>query len=569
MESLYVYGAGSLTKFFLPLIQRYYNVLAVLDSNPDKVGTTICGVPVLPVQSDKSIPVCICIRNIESALETLGAYSFSDILFVMGLEVDGYGVIFRYQQGMTLTETALCAEPVNVLLSDAWNIETAQWTETSQQFDPDIPRVFNLALFPDEGQMGGPMATNRNLMNANLNYGAVDNFFSVNTTQIVVPCGYLKNLRKTTQEIRIKTNREEADLFARLSKGMPVYNHISSIWRRFLIGEWLLKKADNIFQFCERDVFLVNDFRDAQAFANVLPRCKHVLIGYHEQGALSSVMNRSGAEKEFYDRVQLDHLSTFSDWIFPSYGTYDGFVNTASEDMRLKLRGINRHIAYNGFNKRALKPECIDEETAFLMRMLQEKKQNRLVFISASILYNNKGVEQVPLVLKRIKEQFGIDIFWLLIGDGEKHAAVEESITQNLNEEEFFWQKERLSTQDNLFNLFNIADFYIMMHRVSVFDLSTLQAMAYGCVPVLSDVGGNKEFCAFGNGALIGMNTTRLDENLGKLLKDRPFLQSMKEKNTQIVETEFNDEVFLRRYVDIFQKQDKGDDKNDLIRCFT
>lgn len=40
----------------------------------------------------------------------------------------------------------------------------------------------------------------------------------------------------------------------------------------------------------------------------------------------------------------------------------------------------------------------------------------------------------------------------------------------------------------------NMADVYLMLHRISIFDLTTLEMMDKSKCVVLSDVGGNPEF---------------------------------------------------------------------------
>ena len=129
---------------------------------------------------------------------------------------------------------------------------------------------------------------------------------------------------------------------------------------------------------------------------------------------------------------------------------------------------------------------------------------------------------------------------------------VRKNIETYLEPTDYVWYNRRFDNQDNVFALFTYADFYIMMHYISVSDLSTMQAMAYGCVPLLSNVGGNFEFCDFDNGILVDPQTESL--NLGKYFTngqlDRKYLGEQKQRNQNIIRERFNEKQFLSGYRD-------------------
>jgi glycosyltransferase involved in cell wall biosynthesis len=120
------------------------------------------------------------------------------------------------------------------------------------------------------------------------------------------------------------------------------------------------------------------------------------------------------------------------------------------------------------------------------------------------------------------------------------------------------WFKKRFDNQDNIFALFQRADFYILMHRISVFDLAILQAMAYGCIPVLSDVEGNREFCGFDNGILIdadNIDERALRDQFGRFREDGGrFMRTQSERNKRVVREVFNNRNFLAGYRDALAK---------------
>ena len=92
------------------------------------------------------------------------------------------------------------------------------------------------------------------------------------------------------------------------------------------------------------------------------------------------------------------------------------------------------------------------------------------------------------------------------------------------------------------------SDFYILFHKQSIFDLSTLEAMHYGCIPVLTPVGGNNEMIIRENGFFVN--------NFGDVREleaaiQNGVLDTMKQKNIELQEQMFGEEAMLKRYSDL------------------
>ena len=93
--------------------------------------------------------------------------------------------------------------------------------------------------------------------------------------------------------------------------------------------------------------------------------------------------------------------------------------------------------------------------------------------------------------------------------------------------------------------LYSISNVYIMCHRISVFDLATLEAMKNGCALVLSEVGGNIEY--------------NVDENVifdkdYTLLLDNEKIFKLQEKNRQVYNEYFSKQKFKERYEEVILK---------------
>ena len=87
-----------------------------------------------------------------------------------------------------------------------------------------------------------------------------------------------------------------------------------------------------------------------------------------------------------------------------------------------------------------------------------------------------------------------------------------------------------------------------MLHKYSIFDLSTLEAMHYGNIPILTPVGGNKEVIIEDNGLFVSNfdDASSFIEvvKMGKV-------DEMKKKNSSIQSNLFDDRAFLQRYVNL------------------
>ncbi len=85
-----------------------------------------------------------------------------------------------------------------------------------------------------------------------------------------------------------------------------------------------------------------------------------------------------------------------------------------------------------------------------------------------------------------------------------------------------------------------------MLHRISIFDLSTLEVMRKGKAIVLSNVGGNPEFNRKGNIILCD----------GPKQAATAFpvdLKSLGSLNKEVYERCFSNEIFKKSYLEIFE----------------
>ena len=107
-------------------------------------------------------------------------------------------------------------------------------------------------------------------------------------------------------------------------------------------------------------------------------------------------------------------------------------------------------------------------------------------------------MDLVPYFLQKYYRQTNKKIRWIVVAGGI--TTLEEEIQKTVDnmcmqgvDLEYVAISERI-THSQIFYLFNISDVYIMLHRLSIFDFSTLEAMINEMPIILSDIPGNQEF---------------------------------------------------------------------------
>jgi glycosyltransferase involved in cell wall biosynthesis len=541
MDTISVYGAGRVADQMLSFLKTRYDVRFVMDKDKKKHGKQIQGVVIVDAIHENAcrFPVVILIADIEGALRSLNECGCDNPIWLPSRDaIGGWMFLFEYiaqtddfRQNLFMS---IAKPPVLKCIPEYGDFANAEINETGDVFDPAKPRVFNLCLRPYDGALAGPLACNRNLRMANQKYGMLRNFISVNLSEAYVPKGCPCCLDNSDECV-------STDWFAEILSGIEALapESVLALWREHISGVESLLSMHRAFKFNKDDVFLLQGSEAVSSFVSVFQGFRNIWIVYHNQGSLASESNQiNTAYGNFLDKLQTRHLQNVHHWVFPSWGAVDGFLATANGQMLVSAQQLEVRVAYNGFEpKRKIYPDSAFRD--FLIGIPEE----RIVFCSASILYKNKGVERIPAILTRFKQATKKEIFWILVGNGPLEKAVSDAIDENLKEDEYIWIKERFENQDNIFALFKRADFYIMMHHVSIFDLSTLQSMAYGCTPILSNIGGNKEFIAYQNGILLNP-----DEPSRFPTIDAEYLHRMRKLNENIVRDNFDDKAFLKGY---------------------
>lgn len=541
-RSVAVYGAGKRAMDLFPLLLEEYNIVAVFDRTQGDSGKKLYGVDIVKPnrRNVNEYPVVIAVADINSCVSTLKSNGCQRAMYACVPYLHGFAV-FACNDGNSIAATL---ENCRVVLKrKPFSLSVRQ---TSMKKVSSKRKYFILGACDEVAffsATGGPAAGLRFLWEANEHFRLIDNVYAIMRGLIFTPQGTI--LHKT-----VINNPKSVKLLPEGIGAVPVITNYNAI--NFYVNidalKTFLENVGEMVGFSSTDVFLCLDAWIAYAFMKSFPAYHNVALAYHSQGVLSEELGKTRPELcEAYDCMQREQMLHIKEWIFPTRGAADGFLSSANDEIRRVAKACHFNVLYSSYEpKERISP---DADFVEAMDVLQDYD---VMFASATFLYKNKGVERIPRILALFKKQTGLRIKWVLIGTGEMEDEVRKNIDACLESNDYIWYNKRFDNQDNVFELFERADFYIMMHRISVSDLSTLQAMAYGCVPFLSNVGGNLEFCGFDNGILVDPQTETLD--LGKFFVngqlDRKYLAEQKRRNQKIIRERFNEKQFLQGYRD-------------------
>jgi len=135
-------------------------------------------------------------------------------------------------------------------------------------------------------------------------------------------------------------------------------------------------------------------------------------------------------------------------------------------------------------------------------------------------------------VLKQIKEKYKDDVLISLFG-----ADKEELDAQGLLSEEYQFEYELLGILNSfeLAILFNKADIFLDASTYQAFGRTALEAMACGCVSIVPEAGGAREYALNNFNSLI-VNTEdeiEIERNLEKLIEDFNFRETLKKQGVE------------------------------------
>lgn len=335
------------------------------------------------------------------------------------------------------------------------------------------------------------------------------------------------------------------------NNGEQVYNINSSSEDETYTVRQLMQYYEVIipaFGMNDDDVYIFHDLDSFYAFYNIHGGIKHSLVVYHGQGSLYNEALSSGMEPDESFRqacieltwFAIEHSTVFA---FPSSGAEQALIDTMPE-INDVLKCHRTEILYNGCTPETEKDDG-NSQVGQLTEFLQTLECIR--FVSVCTLNEAKGIDLVPDFFNELKKK--TDFIWILIGNGVKGTEIAGKIKRYNLSDNVIWIPEWLSN-DDIIRVMKYTDFYIMYHRFSIFDFSTIEAMHMGNVPVLSPVGGNLEMVKEDSGYFL-----KSPDDADGFLEwyESKNINELRNKNILIADKYFSEKVFLQRYADVIE----------------
>lgn len=327
-------------------------------------------------------------------------------------------------------------------------------------------------------------------------------------------------------------------------KGIPIEYHYkpqTPFFRKMkgeFFGAVLQVIKEQIFQ---KDTFYIsNDLGTAYGLALLN---KPYIALFHHQGSIVKEnidygQNMSKRRISFLHKLERKAFVKARKVYFPSKGAAKMYFNSKYRSADKNEVSIGQPL-YNTIS-----------QIKFSKKI--EKDINKLTFMSLGTISTAKGQDLSLKFLEKLLEKYPKNVRYIVIGRGplinEVNSFALELMKRYSNFEYIYipW----VELYEEIMHIHKVSDVYLMMHRISIFDLSTLEAMSSSSALVLSDVGGNAEFNVDNNVILV--KNEDFDEAVKCFLESD--IEELKRKNKDVYTHYFSPDSFTERYHKMLNK---------------
>ena len=184
-------------------------------------------------------------------------------------------------------------------------------------------------------------------------------------------------------------------------------------------------------------------------------------------------------------------------------------------------------------------PKPVKEPEEFDLKQEPET----LTFFSLGTLTLAKGQDQVVRFMNEFLKHYNRKCRYIIVGKGPLKEEIDKEL-QTLAEKHpiFTYTIIDVMPHEQVMYLHQLSDVYIMLHRISIFDFATLEAMSQCSAIVLSKVGGNLDFDKEDN----VLFAEDYQDRMG-IFANTDF-ESLKAKNKAVFDKYFSTEAFKEQY---------------------
>lgn len=186
---------------------------------------------------------------------------------------------------------------------------------------------------------------------------------------------------------------------------------------------------------------------------------------------------------------------------------------------------------------------------------INNKKIKKYSFITVLDCTKFKWIDRIIDFLNWLKKR-DIDFHWTYIWKWPLLEDIKNKIEKyNLNKK-ITIINQRIE-KNKIIELMSENNFYIWLHRTSIFDYATLEAMSQWCIPILSNIWWNKEVIIDNNWLLINNKKLKNSADIFIEYIKNNSLKELSIKNINLIKNNFSSEKFINRYINFCKKNVK------------
>ena len=232
--------------------------------------------------------------------------------------------------------------------------------------------------------------------------------------------------------------------------------------------------------------------------------------------------------------------------------------DAVEKDMRSILgkslgnRGI--YLIPNGIDTEFWKPPEDKEERKEAIGL------RGVVVTTTSRLTKRKRIHVIPEIARRIKEEHGDGVTFVIIGDGPERSNIEQLIKEyNVGDiVKLLGRQPRERVREYL----QATDIYLSPTIYEAFGIAALEALSCGVPVVANNHGGISEIVKHESTGLVSHNDQGLMQNLMALITNEEMREKMGRNARKSVENHFNWETLVLQVLDIYRTtMEQADDK--------
>lgn len=242
------------------------------------------------------------------------------------------------------------------------------------------------------------------------------------------------------------------------------------------------------FLFQKKTYYIAHDVETGRILS--LLHKSYSLIFHHQGSVVKERMELAGkpltpGKVRYFQNAERKALVGAKSLHFPSNGAAEMYFN--SEYASCKRVEVSLGVPlYN---------VILQTEVKTPQNISIEKDSETLTFFSLGTLTKAKGQDNTVEFLAKFIPEYEKPMRYILVGSGplkDQLITRLEGLKATYGHFTYLYY-ERLS-HDEVMYIHKISDIYIMLHRVSIFDFATLEAMSQESAVILSKVGGNPEY---------------------------------------------------------------------------